>query len=56
MRYVVADRSGCGFGTQDCAGRIKRTNIGDDDAFEVRTALRLNIALGAAPVYAEPIK
>jgi hypothetical protein len=56
MRYVDADRSGCGFGTQDCAGRIKRTNIGDDDAFEVRTTLRLNIALGAAPVYAEPIK
>lgn len=44
MRYVDADRSGCSFGTQDCAGRIKRTNIGDDDAFEVRTTLRLNIA------------
>ena len=42
-------------------GLFQRLNISDSDAFEVRTTLRLNIALGgppleAAPVYNEPLK
>jgi glycine cleavage system aminomethyltransferase T len=41
-----------------CAGKVSRTHIEDDDAFEVRTTLRLNIALGAAPppLYSAPLK
>ena len=60
MRYVDADRSGCrefeGGPLQNCAGRVSRTNIGDDDAFEVRTSLRLNIALGSQQLYEQPLK
>jgi hypothetical protein len=41
-------------------GGVNKTNISDSDALEVRTTLRLNIALGgappAAPVYSEPLK
>jgi hypothetical protein len=47
MKYVDVDQGACG-GT--CGGKINRTHIEDSDAFEVRTTLRLNIALGAAPV------
>ena len=57
MRYVDADRSGCGSGPGtpqvDCAGNISRTQIGDDDAFAVRTVLRLNIGLGPTGLYQE---
>jgi hypothetical protein len=55
MKYVNADAGGCG-GT--CVGSVSHTNISDSDAFEVRTTLRLNIALGAAPgpAYSEPLK
>ncbi|MGV1014618.1 MAG: hypothetical protein ACOYB4_06580, partial [Methyloceanibacter sp.] len=60
MRYVDADRSGCssGPGTPqvNCAGNVTRTHIADDDAFAVRTMLRLNIGLGSAPLYVEPMK
>jgi hypothetical protein len=54
MKYVDADAvPGHTF-----AGGVTKTNIEDSDAFEVRTTLRLNIALGAAPtpVYSEPLK
>jgi hypothetical protein len=53
MRYVDVDEGACG-GT--CAGKVRRTHIDDDDAFEVRTTLRLNFALGPAPLYSEPLK
>jgi hypothetical protein len=33
---------------------VNRTHISDDDAFEVRTSLRLNIGLGAAGLYPPP--
>ena len=60
MKYVNADRNGCSEVEDgplfDCPGTVNRTHISDDDAFEVRTTLRLNIALGAAGLYAEPIK
>jgi len=52
---VNADR-GCGGPGIDCAGTVNRTHISDDDASEVRTTLRLNIGLGAAPLYDEPLK
>jgi hypothetical protein len=56
MKYVDADAvPGHTF-----PGGVTKTNIADSDAFEVRTTLRLNIALGAAPaatpVYGEPLK
>ena len=53
MKYVDADVvPGHTF-----PGNVNKTHIADDDAFEVRTTLRLNIALGAAPpAYAEPLK
>jgi len=56
MKYVDADTvPGHTF-----AGAVTKTNIEDSDAFEVRTTLRLNIALGGAPaatpVYSEPLK
>jgi len=54
MKYVDADVvPGFRF-----AGGVNKTNISDSDAFEVRTTLRLNIALGAvpAPAYSEPLK
>jgi hypothetical protein len=55
MKYVDIDQGACG-GT--CAGSVNRTHIADDNAFEVRTTLRLNIALGAVPppLYGEPLK
>lgn len=55
MKYLDVDVGACG-GT--CPGKVKRTTISDDDAWEVRTTLRLNIALGSAPapVYSEPLK
>ena len=53
MRYLDVDVGACG-GT--CGGKVNRTHIDDSDAFEVRTTLRLNIGLGAAPLYAEPIR
>jgi hypothetical protein len=60
MKYVNADRNGCSEVEDgplfNCPGTVNRTHISDDDAFEVRTTLRLNIALGAAGLYAEPIK
>jgi hypothetical protein len=60
MKYVNADRGGCsdfpGGPIIDCPGTVNRTHISDDDAFEVRTTLRLNIGLGSPQLYAEPIK
>jgi hypothetical protein len=60
MRYVDADRSGCSETPDgplfDCAGNVRRTHIADDDAFAVRTTLRLNIGLGSAQVYEQPLK
>jgi hypothetical protein len=45
MKYVDADVTpGITF-----AGGVRKTHISDDDGFEVRTTLRLNIALGALP-------
>jgi hypothetical protein len=46
MKYVDADVGACG-GT--CPGNVSKTRIDDSDAFEVRTTLRLNIALGGPP-------
>jgi hypothetical protein len=46
MKYVDADVTpGTTF-----EGNVNKTHISDDDAFEVRTTLRLNIALGGPPV------
>jgi hypothetical protein len=60
MKYVDADRSGCrefpGGPVIDCPGTVNRTHISDDDAFEVRTTLRLNIGLGSAALFEEPLK
>ncbi len=50
MRYVDADVGCAGPGT-NCAGGISRTHISDDDAFAVRTTLRLNIGLGPTALY-----
>jgi hypothetical protein len=54
MKYVDADV----LPRHTFPGGVTKTNIDDSDAFEVRTTLRLNIALGAAPaaVYSEPLK
>jgi hypothetical protein len=48
MKYVDAD----------VTPAINKTHISDDDAFEVRTTLRLNVALGALspPTYNQPLK
>jgi hypothetical protein len=60
MRYVDADRSGCSDSPSgplvNCAGNVHRTHIVDDDAFAVRTTLRLNIGLGSAQLYDAPLK
>jgi hypothetical protein len=60
MKHVNADRGGCeefdGGPIIDCPGTVNRTHISDDDAFEVRTTLRLNIGLGSPQLYAGPIK
>lgn len=54
MKYVDADVTP---GTTFPAG-VTKTHISDDDAFEVRTTLRLNAALGALPppAYNQPLK
>ncbi|MGE5261515.1 MAG: hypothetical protein ACM3MH_11640 [Actinomycetota bacterium] len=54
MKYVNADV----LPNRTFQGSVTKTNVEDSDAFEVRTTLRLNIALGAvpAPVYNEPLK
>lgn len=52
MKYVDADVTPF----NSFKGSITKTHIDDDDAFEVRTTLRLNISLGSAPLYAEPMK
>jgi hypothetical protein len=54
MKYVDADVTpGIAF-----AGGVRKTHISDDDAFAVRTTLRLNVALGALPppTYNQPLK
>jgi hypothetical protein len=58
MKYVNADRGGCSDGAAitDCPGTVNRTHISDDDAFEVRTTLRLNIGLGSPQLYSQPLK
>lgn len=57
MKYLDADRGGgCPPPAGDCTGNISRTHIADDDAFAVRTQLRLNIGLGSSQLYQEPIK
>lgn len=45
MKYVDADVTPA----ITFAGGVNKTHISDDDAFEVRTTLRLNVALGALP-------
>ena len=54
MKYVDADVTPA----ITFAGGINKTHISDDDAFEVRTTLRLNVALGALPppTYNQPLK
>jgi hypothetical protein len=50
MRYVDVDVTpGTTF-----EGNVRKTHISDDDAFEVRTTLRLNIGLGPAALYPPP--
>ena len=60
MQYVNADRNGCEEFEDgpriDCPGTVNRTHISDDDAFAVRTTLRLNIGLGSSQLYAETLK
>jgi hypothetical protein len=51
MRYVDVDVGACG---GVCDGKVRRTHISDDDAFEVRTTLRLNISLGPGSLYPPP--
>jgi hypothetical protein len=46
MRYLDAD--------PPAAGKVDVTHISDDDAFAVRTQLRLNIGLGPAALYPPP--
>jgi hypothetical protein len=48
MRYVDVDV------TRTFEGNVRKTHISDDDAFEVRTTLRLNIGLGPAALYPPP--
>ena len=43
MKYLDAD--------PPFAGKVNATHIGDDDAFAVRTQLRLNIGLGSSQLY-----
>jgi hypothetical protein len=52
MKYVDRDVSGTCGGT--CDGTVNRTHISDDDGFEIRTTLRLNIGLGPSEIY--PLK
>lgn len=48
MKYLDAD--------PPFLGKVNATHIADDDAFAVRTQLRLNIGLGSSQLYQEPIK
>jgi hypothetical protein len=48
MRYLDAD--------PPFTGKVNATHIADDDAFAVRTQLRLNIGLGSSQLYQEPLK
>ncbi|MCJ7597368.1 MAG: hypothetical protein MUO41_01825, partial [Methyloceanibacter sp.] len=48
MKYLDAD--------PPSAGKVNVTHISDDDAFAVRTQLRLNIGLGSQQLYQEPLK
>jgi hypothetical protein len=54
MKYVDADVTPA----ITFAGGVNKTHISDDDAFEVRTTLRLNVALRALPppTYNQPLK
>jgi len=48
MKYLDAD--------PPFTGKVNATHIADDDAFAVRTQLRLNIGLGSSQLYQEPLK
>jgi hypothetical protein len=48
MKYLDAD--------PPFIGKVSSTHIGDDDAFAVRSQLRLNIGLGSQQLYQEPLK
>ena len=54
MKYVDADVTP----VISFAGGVNKTHISDDDSFEVRTTLRLNVAFGALPppTYNQPLK
>ncbi len=54
MKYVDADVTPA----ITFAGGVNKTHISDDDAFEARTTLRLNVALRALlpPTYNQPLK
>jgi hypothetical protein len=52
MRYVDTDT----IPGHTYQGKVNKTGIGGGGALEVRTTLRLNIALGPAPLYTEPLK
>ena len=54
MKYVDADVTPA----ISFAGGVNKTHISDDDSFEVRTTLRLNVAFGALPppTYNQPLK
>jgi len=48
MHYNDTDVGGCG-GT--CEGNVSGTKIADDDAFAMRTSLRVTIGLGTDRLY-----
>ena len=48
MKYLDAD--------PPSLGKVNVTHIADDDAFAVRTQLRLNIGLGSSQLYQEPLR
>jgi len=48
MKYLDAD--------PPALGKVNVTHIADDDAFAVRTQLRLNIGLGSSQLYQEPLR
>ena len=53
MRYNDVDVQGAG---NNFTGPNNGTRIGDDDAFSMRTSLRLTIKLGPDSVFEEPLK
>ena len=55
MRYNDVDTLVCCGGLQ-FTGPNDGTRIGDDDAFSMRTSLRLTIKLGPDSVFEEPLK